>query len=62
MHELGHIPVEGETVELTGFRPRRAARRAAALAATVVRMDGRRIDLLELVQLGAGPTAGGRGR
>ena len=52
MQELGHIPKPGEAVELTAFDPDGPPRRPGALAGHVVRMDGRRIDLLELTKLG----------
>ena len=57
LHELGHIPVEGESVELRAFNPDAPLRRTDPVAATVARMDGRRIDLLDLVELGAPDTA-----
>jgi CBS domain containing-hemolysin-like protein len=50
MHELGHIPAAGESVELTEFDPD-APEHASRWCATVARMDGRRIDLLDLVEL-----------
>jgi CBS domain containing-hemolysin-like protein len=53
LHELGHIPVVGETVELTAFDPEGLSDHSGHWLATVVRMDGRRIDLVELIQLGA---------
>ncbi|OMC08262.1 hypothetical protein A5735_02105 [Mycolicibacter heraklionensis] len=54
LQELGHIPVAGETVELTAFEPDELADHPPRWLARVVRMDGRRIDLLELTRLGAG--------
>ncbi|HYB36945.1 MAG TPA: hemolysin family protein [Mycobacterium sp.] len=51
LHELGHIPLAGETVELTAFDPEGLSDSSVRWRATVVRMDGRRIDLLELIQL-----------
>ncbi|MBV8928751.1 MAG: HlyC/CorC family transporter [Mycobacteriaceae bacterium] len=50
MHELGHIPAEGESVVLTEFEPD-APDDPPRWRATVARMDGRRIDLLDLVEL-----------
>ena len=53
LEKLGHIPDEGESVELTAFDPDGAALDdPIRWLATVVRMDGRRIDLLELTELG----------
>ncbi|MEE6167828.1 MULTISPECIES: hemolysin family protein [unclassified Mycolicibacterium] len=52
LQELGHIPQAGEAVELTAFDPDQASDEPARWLATVVRMDGRRIDLLELTELG----------
>ncbi|BBZ52546.1 HlyC/CorC family transporter [Mycobacterium heidelbergense] len=62
LRELGHIPVAGETVELTALDPDGLPDTSARWRATVVRMDGRRIDLLELTQLGSRTeTPAGRG-
>jgi CBS domain containing-hemolysin-like protein len=52
LQELGHIPESGETVELTAFDPDGPLEDPVRWLATVVRMDGRRIDLLELTELG----------
>ncbi len=53
LEKLGHIPDESESVELTAFDPDGAAiDDPIRWLATVVRMDGRRIDLLELTELG----------
>lgn len=52
LQELGHIPVAGEAVELTAFEPEWPSERSARWRAKVVRMDGRRIDLLELTEVG----------
>lgn len=52
LQELGHIPESGETVELTAFDPDGDPDKPVRWLATVVRMDGRRIDLLELTSLG----------
>jgi len=54
MHELGHIPEPGESVELTAFEPDSAPERVVSWRATVAKMDGRRIDQLDLVSLGPG--------
>ena len=43
---------EGESVELSAFDPDSAIEDPVRWLATVVRMDGRRIDLLELIKLG----------
>lgn len=61
LETLGHIPEEGESVELIAFEPDNVTKDAVAWLATVLRMDGRRIDLLELTSLGrrdveAGPS------
>jgi len=62
LRELGHIPVAGETVELTALDADGLLDIAMRWQATVVRMDGRRIDLLELTELGSrAETAAGRG-
>jgi len=52
LQELGHIPVEGESVTLSEFDPDTALDRPVHWLATVERMDGRRIDLITLVRLG----------
>lgn len=52
MQELGHIPKPGEAVELTAFDHDDPIDDPVRWLATVVRMDGRRIDLLELTRLG----------
>ncbi|MCV7384775.1 hemolysin family protein [Mycolicibacter longobardus] len=52
LQELGHIPAAGETVELTAFNPDELSGHAPRWLARVVRMDGRRIDLLVLTRLG----------
>jgi CBS domain containing-hemolysin-like protein len=51
MQELGHIPVQGEWVELTGFDPDAPLDNQPRWRATVAGMDGRRIDLVDLVPL-----------
>ena len=60
LQELGHIPEEGESVELTAFDPDAPLEDPVRWLATVVRMDGRRIDLLELTELGRSGREGGR--
>ena len=52
LQELGHIPEEGESVELTAFDPDAPLEDPVRWLATVLRMDGRRIDQLELTKLG----------
>ncbi len=52
MQELGHIPKPGEAVELTAFDTDGPVDDPVRWLATVVRMDGRRIDLLELTKQG----------
>jgi CBS domain containing-hemolysin-like protein len=59
MNALGHIPAEGESVELTAFEPD-VLGKPPVWRATVAKMDGRRIDLLDLVRL-TPPTAEGPG-
>lgn len=49
---LGHIPTAGESVELPAFEPEGHLDDPMMWLATVLAMDGRRIDLLELVELG----------
>jgi len=51
MHVLGRIPDEGDTVELTAFDPDAPPDQPPRWRATVARMDGRRIDLLDLFAL-----------
>lgn len=53
LRELGHIPVAGETVELPALNQDGLLDEAGRWRATVVQMDGRRIDLLELVEIGS---------
>lgn len=52
LQELGHIPDTGEGVELTAFDPDNVVDDPVRWLATVVRMEGRRIDVLELTELG----------
>ena len=51
MAVLGHIPTEGESVELTAFDPDAAPDNPPRWRASVARMDGRRIDLIDLVKI-----------
>jgi CBS domain containing-hemolysin-like protein len=50
LRELGHIPAVGETVELTGLDGDGLLDAGLHWQATVVQMDGRRIDVLELTE------------
>ena len=59
LHELGHIPTEGETVELIAFQPGGPVDDPVRWRATVVQMDGRRIDQLELTEVGRSGDHGG---
>jgi CBS domain containing-hemolysin-like protein len=59
LQELGHIPEPGETLELRAFDPDGPLEDPVHWLATVVRMDGRRIDLLELTELGRRGDEGG---
>ena len=52
LQELGHIPVEGEIVRLRAFDPDGPADDPVRWRATVLTMKGRRIDQLELTELG----------
>ncbi|MUL49146.1 HlyC/CorC family transporter [Mycobacterium sp. CBMA293] len=51
LKELGHIPAVGDTVVLTEFDPDNPELDPVRWKATVIRMDGRRIDQLELTEL-----------
>ena len=51
MHALGHIPAAGDAVELTAFDTDAPPDEQPRWRATVARMDGRRIDLLDLVRI-----------
>lgn len=66
LRELGHIPVAGETVELTALDSDGLPNDSMRWRATVVKMDGLRIDVLELTQpsgqLGSSPASGKRRR
>ena len=52
LDQLGHIPEAGESVELRAFDPDGHVDGPLYWLATVVAMDGRRIDQLELTELG----------
>jgi CBS domain containing-hemolysin-like protein len=61
LRELGHIPAAGEAVQLPGLDPDGLLDVAMHWQARVIRMDGRRIDLVELTELtghGEIPAAG----
>ena len=65
LETLGHIPEPGETVELVAFNPEGAQAEPVRWRATVLAMDGRRIDRLCLTRLsperpGNGGRPGGR--
>lgn len=51
LRELGHIPRAGETVEVPAWDADGLSDDSVRWQATVVRMDGRRIDLLQLTEL-----------
>jgi CBS domain containing-hemolysin-like protein len=51
LQQLGHIPETGDTVELAVFDPDGLSDHSRRWRATVVQMDGRRIDLLELTEV-----------
>jgi CBS domain containing-hemolysin-like protein len=53
LEKLGHIPDVGETVELTEFDPDKPGEDPVRWQARILKMDGRRIDLLELVEADA---------
>jgi CBS domain containing-hemolysin-like protein len=55
LEQLGHIPQTGETVELPALDADGLPDESMRWQATVVQMDGRRIDLLELTEVGALP-------
>ncbi|MCK0174056.1 MULTISPECIES: hemolysin family protein [Mycobacteriaceae] len=52
LQELGHMPDPGDQVELTAFDPDGPPGDPMRWRATVLAMDGRRIDQLELTELG----------
>jgi CBS domain containing-hemolysin-like protein len=51
MQTLGRIPVEGDSVELRAFDPDAPVNDQPRWQARVAKMDGRRIDLLDLVKV-----------
>lgn len=55
LRELGHIPVAGETIELPALDADGLRDASVRWHAVVVQMEGRRIDLLELTELGGQP-------
>lgn len=61
LREIGHIPAPGETVKLPALTADGLPDTSLRWQASVIRMDGRRIDLLELTELtghGDTPAAG----
>jgi CBS domain containing-hemolysin-like protein len=54
LQTLGHIPATGETVAVPTFEPDASSGNPVCWRATVVRMDGRRIDLVDLTELPRG--------
>ncbi|MBV8860366.1 MAG: HlyC/CorC family transporter [Mycobacterium sp.] len=63
LQELGRIPVRGDVVQLSGYEPDGLPSTAARWEAKVVRMDGRRIDQLELTRVrDRSDSVAGRGR
>ncbi len=59
LHELGHVPVRGESVRLRAFDPEAPLDDPIRWLATVEQMDGRRVDVLHLVELGHRPATRG---
>lgn len=62
LREIGHIPTAGETVKLPGLDADGLLDPVTRWQARVIRMDGRRIDVLELTELSGhdeNPAAGG---
>lgn len=59
LEKLGHIPDEGDSVELTAFDPDATIKDPVRWLATVVKMEGRRIDQLRLTELGRGGATDG---
>lgn len=51
LREIGHIPTAGETVKLPGLDADGLLDAVTRWQARIIRMDGRRIDLLELTEL-----------
>lgn len=52
LQELGRIPEPGDTVELTEFDPDGPIDNPIRWQAKVIQMDGRRIDVVELTEIG----------
>jgi CBS domain containing-hemolysin-like protein len=61
LREIGHIPAAGETAQLPALDADGLPDAEVLWQATVVRMDGRRIDLLELTDLSSRAAAGRAG-
>jgi CBS domain containing-hemolysin-like protein len=59
LQELGHIPVARDTVQLRAVDPDAPLAEPVRWLATIERMDGRRIDVLHLVELGHRPASRG---
>lgn len=57
MHTLGRIPAAGDSVELRAFDPDAPVDDPPRWQARVARMDGRRIDLLDLVKISSPDSA-----
>ena len=55
---LGRIPTEGDSLVLSAFDPDTSPDHPPRWRATVARMDGRRIDLVDLVRLGPADDTG----
>ena len=51
MQTLGHIPAVGDSLELRAFDPDAPVNDQPRWRATVARMDGRRVDQLDLVRI-----------
>jgi CBS domain containing-hemolysin-like protein len=51
LQQLGRIPVSGDTVQLSGIDPDGMSNGSGSWQARVIRMDGRRIDVLELTKV-----------
>jgi CBS domain containing-hemolysin-like protein len=51
LQQLGRIPVSGDTVQLSGIDPDGISNGSGGWQARVIRMDGRRIDVLELTKV-----------
>ncbi len=57
MQTLGRIPAEGDALELRAFDPDAPVNDQPRWQARVARMDGRRVDLLDLVKMAAPDSA-----